>query len=154
MAKKQTKQTKEEIQEWNDLYEYVRQNVMNYDRNQALPKNAAIRLKGLASGRFYANNSIEEKAAYSYRVVLLTFKYSNPDIQKAFAKKEFKDESHKFNYACAIVESNLNTVYNKIQSQKRYEDDLKRQDFSHIGRKGAEYQRRTEEPPPGFEEYW
>ena len=150
----QKKMTPEEIQEWNDLYEYVRINVMGYDRNQALPRNAAIRLKGLASGRFYANNNIKENGQYSYRIVLMTFKYCNMDIQKAFSSKEFKDEKHRFNYACAVVENNLNTVYKKMESQKRYDDDLRKQDFSNIGRKGAEYQRRTEEPPPGCEDLW
>lgn len=155
-AQERVKMTQDQIQEWNDLYEYVRQNVMGYAKNQVLPSNAAIRLQGLASGRFYANKKIKEKGQYSYRIVLMTFKYSNMDIQKAFKNKSFKDENHKFNYACAIVESNLNTVYNKMESQKRHDEDLLSRDFSYLDldHKGAEYKRRTEEPPPGCEDLW
>ena len=41
MARK--KMSKEESQDWENLYNYVKSNIMGYDENQALSKNMVLR---------------------------------------------------------------------------------------------------------------
>ena len=110
---RQTKKhmSQEDKDNWKELYEYVKKNVLGYDDNQALSKTMVLRLKGLLNNKFISNNNIEDTSNYSYKIVLNTFKFCIFDIQKGLRSNSFKDESHKFNYVLKIVESNLNTVY-------------------------------------------
>ena len=64
------KMTREEINDWNELYQFVKVNVMNYDDKQALSKNITLRLKGLLNDKFMANNNIQNNADYSFKVIL------------------------------------------------------------------------------------
>ena len=59
MAKANSKRmsTKDKA-DWDKLYEYVRHNVMGYDENQSLSKNMVLRLKGLLTNKFMANNKV------------------------------------------------------------------------------------------------
>ena len=115
---------------WAELYEYVRKNVMGYDENQSLSKNMVLRLKGLVSNKFMANNNIVDTANYSYKTILNTFKFCMPDIQKGLRGSSFKDENHKFNYILKIIESNLNTVYMKMKSAEKTREEIDRHDIS------------------------
>ena len=90
--------SKQEIEDWNALYQYVRKNVMGYDENQALSRNMILRLKGLLNNKFMANNHIADTSNYSFQVVLNTFKFCMPEIQKGLRNNSFRDENHKFNY--------------------------------------------------------
>ena len=78
MARK--KMSKEESQDWENLYNYVKSNIMGYDENQALSKNMVLRLKGLLTGKFIENKNIKDISNYSYKTILTTFKYCYPDI--------------------------------------------------------------------------
>lgn len=147
-------QSAEEIQSWNDLYEYVKKNVLFYTDDQALSKQMVLRLKGLAKGKYVANNKSADYASYSYKIILLTFKYCSLDLRKAFANKQFEDEKHKFNYACAVVENNINTVVHRLEEAKRMEQKTLTDDLSVALHKAAPYKRVTEEPPPGCEDLW
>ena len=77
------------------------------------------------------NKNIADGANYSYEVILNTFKYSSIDIQNAFRTKQFKDESHKFNYALVIVEKNINTVYMKMKKVEKAKKESEQIDISH-----------------------
>ena len=92
---------------------------MGYDDNQSLSRNMVLRLKGLANNKFMANNNIKDTADYSYKIILLTFKYCNSSIQRALNNVAFKDESHKFNYILKIVEDNINTVYMRMKKKNK-----------------------------------
>lgn len=106
----------EEFIEWDNLYNYVRFDVMGYDKNQSLSKSMVLRLKGLLNNKFMANNNIKDTANYSYKTVLSTFKYCMPNIKRGLSNNVFNDENHKFAYILKIVESNLNTVYLKMRN--------------------------------------
>lgn len=123
MAKK--KMTEKEKQDWESLYMYVKSKIMGYDNDQALSKNMVLRLKGLLTNKFMENNNIEDTANYSYEVVLNSFKYSYPDIQRVFNSMNFVDETHKFNVVLKIVERNINTVYMKMKNVKRAKEEAK-----------------------------
>lgn len=122
MARK--KMTEKEKLDWENLYNYVKK-VMGYDKDQSLSKNMVLRLKGLTTNKFMENKKIEDTANYSYEVILNTFKYCSPDIQRVFNSMNFADEMHKFNVVLKIVERNINTVYMKIKNAERAKEEAK-----------------------------
>ena len=124
-----------EKEEWDALYQYIRHNVLGYDENQSLSKNMVLRIKGLLSNKFMANNNIADTANYSYDIVLNTFKFCMPDIQKALNNNSFQDENHKFNYILRIVEGNLNNVYIRMKNIKKTKEEANNIDISNA----AEY---------------
>lgn len=123
MAKK--KMTEEEKKSWENLYYYVKSNIMGYDENQALSSTMVLRLKGLSTNKFIENGNIASTANYSYDTILNTFKYCFVDIQRAFRTNTFKDEMHRFNFALKIVERNINTVYMKMKNLQKAKEEAK-----------------------------
>ena len=117
--------TKEEKLAWENLYNYVKSNIMGYDENQALSSMMVLRLKGLLTNKFIENNNIESTANYSYETILNAFKYSSLDIKKALRTNNFKDEMHKFNYVLKIVEKNINNVYMKMKNAEKAKEEAK-----------------------------
>lgn len=111
--------TAEEVREWNELYDYVRKNIFGYDSSQSLPSSIVTRLKGLLFGKYKINNKTANKANYSYKVVLNTFKYCSSDIQRALKTNNFRDEQHKFNYIAKIIENNINDVYIRMKNAEK-----------------------------------
>lgn len=147
------KKTKPES-DWDKLYEYVRHNVMNYDKNQSLSTQIVIRLKGLLQGKYCANNNITNKANYSYETILNTFKFCNADIQKSIKFKSFKNEMHKFNYILKIVEPKINDIYIRMQNVTKAKDDIHRLDTTAISHTGASYKPKTENHLKHLKELW
>ena len=143
MAKKNM--SAKEKKDWENLYNYVKFNVMGYDENQALPTTMVLRLKGLLTNKFIENNNIEATANYSYDVILATFKYCSLDIQRALRTNSFKDEMHRFNYILKIVEKNINTVYMKMKNVQRAKEEAKNTTVEVVNHTGADYQRKTKE---------
>ena len=111
--------TEKEKQDWESLYMYVKSNIMGYDENQALSSAMVLRLKGLLTNKFMENGNIKDGANYSYEVILNTFKFCSPDIQKALRTNNFKDEMHRFNFVLKIVERNINTVYMRMKNAEK-----------------------------------
>ena len=124
MAKTKKSMSKQEIDDWNELYDYVRYNVLGYDENQSLSRTMVLRLKGLLSNKFMANNNIDDTANYSYKVVLNTFMFCIQDIRRGLMNGNFETESHKFNYVLKIVESNLNTVYLRMKNADKVKKEI------------------------------
>ena len=122
MARK--KMSEKEKIDWENLYNYVKK-IMGYDKDQALSKNMVLRLKGLTTNKFMENKKIEDTANYSYEVILNTFKYCSPDIQRVFNSMTFVDEMHKFNVVLKIVERNINTVYMKMKKVEKSKEEAK-----------------------------
>lgn len=123
MAKK--KMTEKDIQDWDTLYFYVKDNIMKYDENQALPSSMVLRLKGLLTNKFMENNRIDDSANYSYETILNTFKFCSPMIFQALRTNRFKDEQHKFNYVLKIVENNINNVYIRMRNVEKAKEEAK-----------------------------
>ena len=137
MAKK--KMSEKEKQDWELLYFYVK-NLLGYDENQALSSTMVLRLKGLSTNKFIENKSIESTANYSYEVILNTFKFCSPTIQKALRTNNFKDESHRFNYVLKIVESNINNVYLRMKNANKAKEEAKNIMIEMPIHTGAEFQ--------------
>lgn len=111
---------KEEQQQWNDLYEYVKNEILKYDEKMKLPRLLVLRLKGLKNGKFIANKNTTALGDYTFNIILMTFKINKFDIINALANKnKFKDESHMINYMMAIVESKLNDTVERIKKAEK-----------------------------------
>ena len=113
--------TKQEIKEWDDLYQYVRSEVFQYSTDMALSKHIVMRLKGLREGKFYANKTQKSMGNYPYPIILLTFKFCKQQILNALITKSFKIEQNKINYIMAIVENNINDVVLKLKAKEKSE---------------------------------
>ena len=116
---KVNKTSDQEIREWDALYNYVKISVFHYDDNMNLPKYFVLRLKGMAQGKFTAKDSDEQNLTYGYITVLKTFENKKPIIDYAFKNKQFKDESHKINWVCAIIENGLNDTYLRMKEESK-----------------------------------
>lgn len=117
------KYSEEDIKEWDELYDYVRYKVMGYDLTMKLSKYMILRLKELRHGTMMANQYQDMKYAYTYKEVLLAFKFSKPIIDKAFSHKSFDNENLKFGYALAIARDNINEI--KLINKRKEETDKK-----------------------------
>lgn len=146
--------SKQDIEDWTALYEYVRKNVMNYDDNQSLSRSMVLRLKGLLNNKFMANNNIKDTANYSYQTILNTFKFCMPNIQKTLRTNNWVDENHKFNYILKIVESNLNTVYTRMKSAEKIKEKTETINTEAATHSGANYQPQTIKTSKRLEDLW
>lgn len=142
MAKK--KMTEKEKQDWENLYYYVK-NLLGYDENQALSSTMVLRLKGLLTNKFIENNNIKDSANYSYEVILNTFKFCSPTINKALKTNSWANEMHRFNYVLKIVESNINNVYLRMKNVQKTKEEAKNTTVDVASHIGADYQRKTKE---------
>jgi len=97
-------------QEWDALYQYVRNEIMKYPETVSLSRDMVLRLKGLKEGIFKSNRKIKKLANYEFKHILYTFKFCKRDIEWALLNTEFNNESHKFNFIMKIVERNLNDI--------------------------------------------
>ena len=155
MAKTIKKQmTKEDKKYWEELYQYVRHNVMGYDENQSLSKNMVLRLKGLSTNKFMENNNVIDTANYSYETILNTFKFCYPDIQKGLRNGSFNNENHKFNYVLKIVENNLNNVYIRMKNAEKAKEKIETMEMNVATHTGAKYQTKTRETSGRLNDLW
>lgn len=132
--------TQEENRLWDEICDYFCYRILEYDKEQSLPKSVCLRLRGMLEGKYMANNSIESRANYSYEVLLNTLKYSIANIHRGFRNNTFNDERHRTNYALKIVEENLNTVYTRMKDVEQSKEKIDKVDTSIITHEGAEYQ--------------
>jgi len=135
----------EEKRQWDELYQYVRKEILQYDDKQSIPSNLVLRLKGLSTGKLIENRAIEDKAEYSYEIILYAFKVCKSNILSAIKTKDFKNEMSKFLYICAIVENNINDVYLRVTNAKKSQEKTENMNVENLSHGGAEYQSKTEE---------
>ena len=76
----------------------------------------------MSTGKLIENRAIEDKAEYSYEIILYTFKLYKSNILSAIKTKDFKNEMSKFLYICAIIENNINDVYLRIVNAKKSQE--------------------------------
>lgn len=144
----------EDKKDWEQLYEYVRKNVLGYDKNQSLSREMVLRLKGLLNNKYMANNNIANTSNYSYKTVLNTFKFCLPDIQRGLCSNDFKDERHRFNYTLKIVESNLNNVYMRMKKAERSKQKTETISMKTATHTGANYQTKTQKTSKKLDDLW
>lgn len=136
--------THEEKEQWHELYEYVRTEILKYPNTKALSKTLVLRLKGLKDGKFMANKHTKSFGTYGYDVILLTFKICKFDIIAGLTGKEFKNETHKVNYIMAIVESRINDTVDMI-NRKKVSEEKGKIVVINVDSEKAEYKKKTKE---------
>lgn len=153
------KLTEEEKRQWKELFIYIEKEILDYDENQKLQKNAVLRLKGLATGKVIANNKTEDNGNYSPNILKVAFMINKNKIKDAIRHKDFDSEDGKLAYICAIVRGSLNSVYEHIQEAERAKKKTECVDTSIMDYIGKEYREQTvseltQKSPKKFEELW
>jgi predicted transport protein len=124
----------EEKVKWDNLYEYVRSEIMQYTQEQSLDKHFVTRLQGLRSGEYGVKHNKKvflSKTGYPYDIILTTFKLKKQEIRSAIAdKSKFTDEKHRYNFIMVIIQNSINDVYIRIKQKKQSDEKLKGKDFS------------------------
>jgi len=140
-----SKMSLQEKEEWNELYEYVKKEILRYDENMKLPKNLILRILGLKNGKFIANKKTKALGDYSFKIILMTFKINKYEIVNALAdKSKFKDESHMINYMMAIIEKKINDTYSRLNRLEQSQIKGENLEITESENK-AEYKRKTKE---------
>ena len=116
--------SEEEKKQWDELCEYFKKEILGYGDDMKFPKFLALRLKGLQTGNFIVNKNNKLQGNYTFQEILLTCKYSKLDIMIGFRSNSFVDEKHKINYAMSIIESNLNTIKERLKSRQQAEQKM------------------------------
>ena len=93
-------------------------------------------------------------ANYSYDVVLNTFKYSMPDIQRALGSVSFNSEWHKFLYIMKIVEGNLNDVYMRMKGAERAKEEAESYDTSYASNYVSTFKAKEKENNKKLNDLW
>ena len=140
---KRKRMTEEEKRDWNELCEYFKKEILGYGDDMKFPKFLALRLKGLQTGNFIVNKNNKLQGSYTFQEILLTCKYSKLDIMIGFRSNSFVDEKHKINYAMSIIESNLNTIKERLKSRQQAEQKIESIEVNMI--EGATYKKKTKE---------
>lgn len=146
--------TQEEKEQWSRLYDYIKKEILLYDENQSIPSGIVLRIKGLCTGKVVANNSIRDKANYSYDIILYTFKLCKVKILSAIAGKTFNSEISKFIYISKIVESNINEVYEKVSNATKSQEKTENVKVDNLYHDGAMYKSAASKENKKFENLW
>lgn len=148
--------SKNDDSSWNDLYEYIKKEIMEYSEDLKLPKFIILRLRGLNAGQFMANKKQTPIANYDYKTILYTFKICKASILTGFKTNntKFTDERHKFNYAMVIIESNINDMVIRLNNAKVAKEKAEVLNIDNIYHEGAEYQTRLKDHNDKLKELW
>lgn len=136
----------EKNKEWLELCEWIEREILDYDENQKMQKQACQRIRGLFRGQVFANNNCEMFGSYNCEVVLNTFKVNRIRIKNALAGKTFASEEKKVAYVCAIVRDRINGMYTKMKNAKKSQEQAEICiDTSSVYNETAVYKRQTDD---------
>jgi hypothetical protein len=136
------KMTQEEKDSFDKLYQYIKKEIFEYNE-QSLPKYMVLRLKGLAEGKFIANNNTKLMGKYTYQQILFTFKINKLKIKEIINSSNFKGEQHKFNTIMLIIEKDINDIVARLNQKVQSEKKLENIDLKNITHEGAEYKNKN-----------
>ncbi len=136
-----------ENKQWNELCEYVKKEILEYDDNMKFPKYLALKLQGIKRGEHIANNNHTENANYDDYTILCTFKLCKRKIVTYLRENERKihDETHRINLIIKMIEPEINDVYLRIQRAKKSKSKVEHQTFDNQSNRNAGYVKKTKE---------
>ena len=137
------KMTEKEKKDWDELYQYIKIEIFEYDKSLKLPKYMILRLKGLKEGKFMANKKTTSMANYEYQHILYTFKINKMKIKQIVRSQDFKNEQHKFNTIMIIIEKEINDVVNRLKQVVKSEEKIEKMKFENMTHEGAEYKNKS-----------
>lgn len=116
-----------ETEQRNNLFDYVKYEIMNYSDEKKLSPSMINGLISLRNGKFVRKGDKLTEESYDYYVILTTFKAKKMDIVRSTFGKTFTDDNHKFNYIMVIIKNSINDVAKRIETvrqQKFKEQEL------------------------------
>lgn len=124
----------QERKEFDELYQYIKKEIMRYDDNQMLPKYFVHKLQALKVGDFIVKRGSKVTGVndgYPFPVILMTFKFKKNDILYAISDRaKFKNEKAMIDYIMAIISNSINDVYLKLKEREQIEQNMKEKDYS------------------------
>ncbi len=138
------KMTKEEIKEFDELYQYIKKDIFEYDDSQKFPKYMILRLKGLKEGKFVANTNVTPMANYRYPDILYTFKINKLKIKQIIHSDKFNSEQHRFNTIMMIIEREINDVINRLKRVNENNKKINNMELQNMSHEGAKYKSKNE----------
>lgn len=125
--------------DWKELYQYVKKEIVCYPDELKLSKYFILRLKGLSQGKFISNKKTESMGAYEFKDILLTFKLCKLKIKDCLNSMNFKDESHKVNTIMMFVEKEINDVVLRLKNKVKTTEKVQEVEIKEINEyKGSE----------------
>lgn len=153
--KKSDHMSPQDIVDWEDLYDYVNSEIMEYPKPNMLSKNIVLRLKGLRFGQPIRNNKTNAKSEkYSFKVILNTFKFCKNDIKRSIRTKDFYSDDFKFNYIIAIVNSHIGAVYTRMLDAEKAKERTLNVDTNVLQHSGASYIVKETKTSSDFDDLW
>lgn len=131
-----------ENQDWINLYEYVRREVWKLPHDRPLPPHFINRIKSLRFGR-YLMRGRKVTQSYTYKQMYYTFLVCNKNIQDAFKRMDFSDDTHKVDYMMAIIVNNINGVCDRIDNKERCDDELQVKQVESLAQPKSEFVNKT-----------
>lgn len=111
-----------EVKKWNNLYEYIKVEIMGYTKEKQLTPAMRTKLLSLRNGSFVKRGVTMSKEGYDYDVILTTFKAKKIEVERAIFGKTFEDDNHKFNYIMVIITNSINDVAKRLENAKKQKD--------------------------------
>lgn len=142
--------------EWIELCEYVKKEILEYPDDMKFPKYLALRLRGLTSGQFIANKKQTPQASYDYKTILITFKICKSKILQYFIgnQTKFKDERHKINTIMLFIENEINDVTIRLKNVKHSEDKIVNLELENQFNVGSEYKNKNKKVNEKLNDLW
>lgn len=122
-------EARKERKELDKVCDYLKEEILGYDKQQAIDSRIVQRIQGIRSGQHLPSKNSKvyfSENGYDYDTILLTFKVKKPDILYALGSTRFKNEQHKMDYIIVIIQNSINDVYirrkEKVESDKRVDE--------------------------------
>lgn len=138
---------KEKKTTWNELCEYVKTEILEYDENMKFPSYLALRLHGISRGEFIVNNNQKIQANYDFYTILCTCKICKQRILNYLHQNDtkIKNEQHKINIIAKIIESEINDVYLRLQRVEKAQNKADNIECENHKIIGADYVKKTKD---------
>lgn len=107
-------------EKWDELYEFVRKDVLGLSQNERIARNMVLRLEGLSKGNFMASNKLKPMGYYQYEDILITYKLALTMTRGV----NFKNLEHKFAYITKVVEGKINDIVLARRRQEKINEEI------------------------------
>lgn len=148
--------TEKDKTDWLNLCDYVKYEILEYDKTLKFPQQLVLRLKGLSAGQFIINTNAQIQAEYSYETILFTFKICKSKIKNYLHDNstKIKDENHKINIIMLFVEKEINDVYKRLTQSQKSIEKVENSDMSNQLNDSAEYTPKSTETNIKLKNLW
>lgn len=131
---------KYENDDWDNLYQYFRSDILGISKTQRLDDHSIKRLLGMRLGQYYpsGNNTRILPRGYSYKTILLTLKIVKPKVLAYMKNTNFTNGQHRTNSIMKFVESEINDVNMRLEAQRKSSEKLSQNEdvegFDYVGK--------------------